>query len=80
MQQNRGVIIQYVRKYRCELMRRLRYVHVQACIDASGHHFQKLLYVRSNFLNADLPKVFADKIKRVQACIDARGRHVQYLL
>jgi len=23
--------------------------HVQACIDTRGHHFQHLLYVRSNF-------------------------------
>jgi hypothetical protein len=29
---------------------------------------------------ADLHKVFANKIKRVQACIDARGHHFQYLL
>jgi hypothetical protein len=29
---------------------------------------------------ADLQKVFANKIKRVQACIDARGHHFQHLL
>jgi hypothetical protein len=33
-----------------------------------------------NFPNADLQKVFANKIKRVQACIDARGHHFQHLL
>jgi hypothetical protein len=36
--------------------------------------------VHSNFPNADLQKVFANKIKRVQICIDARGRHYQNLL
>jgi hypothetical protein len=30
--------------------------------------------------NADLQKVFANKIKRVQACIDARGHHFQQIL
>jgi hypothetical protein len=36
--------------------------------------------VHSEFPNADLQKVFANKIKRVQACIDARGHHFQHLL
>ena len=36
-------------------------------------------YVR-NISQADLQKVFANKIKRVQACIDARGHHFQHLL
>jgi hypothetical protein len=36
-------------------------------------------YVR-NTSQADLQKVFANKIKRVQACIDARGHHFQHLL
>jgi hypothetical protein len=31
-------------------------------------------------LDADLLKVFANKIKRVQACIDARGHHFQHHL
>jgi hypothetical protein len=31
-------------------------------------------YIR-NISQADLQKVFANKIKRVQACIDARGHH-----
>jgi hypothetical protein len=30
-----------------------------------------------NISQADLQKVFANKIKRVQACIDARGHHFQ---
>jgi hypothetical protein len=34
----------------------------------------------SNISQADLHKVFANKIKRVQACIDARGHHFQQLL
>jgi hypothetical protein len=34
----------------------------------------------SNISQADLQKVFANKIKRVQACIDARGHHFQHLL
>jgi hypothetical protein len=28
-----------------------------------------------NISQADLQKMFANKIKRVQACIDARGHH-----
>jgi hypothetical protein len=36
-------------------------------------------YVR-NISQADLQKVFANKIKRVQACIDARGHHLQQML
>jgi hypothetical protein len=36
--------------------------------------------VYSDFPNADLQKVFANKIKRVQACIDARRHHFQQLL
>jgi hypothetical protein len=33
-----------------------------------------------NISQADLQKVFVNKIKLVQACIDARGRHFQQLL
>jgi hypothetical protein len=33
-----------------------------------------------NISQADLHKMFANKIKRVQACIDARGHHFQQLL
>jgi hypothetical protein len=33
-----------------------------------------------NISQADLQKVFANKIKRVQPCIDARGHHFQHLL
>jgi hypothetical protein len=33
-----------------------------------------------NISQADLQKVFANKIKRVQACIDARGQHFRHLL
>jgi hypothetical protein len=36
-------------------------------------------YIR-NISQADLQKVFANKIKWVQACIDARGHHFQHLL
>jgi hypothetical protein len=36
--------------------------------------------VHSDFPNADLQKVFVNKIKRVQACIDACGHHFQHLL
>jgi len=34
-------------------------------------------YIR-NISQADLQKVFANKIKRVHACIDARGHHFQH--
>ena len=37
------------------------------------------VYMR-NILQADIQKVFANKIKRVQVCTDARGRHFQHLL
>jgi hypothetical protein len=33
-----------------------------------------------NISQADLQKVFGNKIKLVQACIDARGHHFQHLL
>jgi hypothetical protein len=33
-----------------------------------------------NISQADLQKVFANKIKRVQACTDARVHHFQHLL
>jgi hypothetical protein len=36
--------------------------------------------VHNDFPNADLQKVFANKIKRVQDYIDARGHHFQHLL
>jgi hypothetical protein len=36
-------------------------------------------YIR-NISQADLQKVFANKIKRVQACIDARGHYFQHIL
>jgi arsenate reductase-like glutaredoxin family protein len=35
-------------------------------------------YIR-NISQADLQKLFANKIKRVQSCIDARGHHFQQL-
>jgi hypothetical protein len=35
--------------------------------------------VHSDFPNADLQKVFTNKIKRVQACIEARGYHFRHL-
>jgi galactose-1-phosphate uridylyltransferase len=38
-----------------------------------------IAYIR-NILQADLQKVFANKIKWVYACIDARGHHFQRLL
>jgi len=36
-------------------------------------------YIR-NISQADLQKVFANKIKWVQACTDARGHHFQHIL
>ena len=36
------------------------------------------VYIR-NISQADLQKVFANKIKRVQACTDARGHHFHHL-
>jgi len=36
-------------------------------------------YIR-NILQADLQKVFANRIEGVQVCIDARGHHFQHLL
>ena len=37
------------------------------------------MYIR-NITQADLQKVYANKIERFQACIDARGNHFQHLL
>jgi hypothetical protein len=37
--------------------------------------FNKLKAAITAYIQADLKKVFANKIKRVQACIDARGHH-----
>ena len=37
------------------------------------------VYIR-NISQADLQRVFANKIKRVQACMDARGHHFHHLL
>jgi hypothetical protein len=37
------------------------------------------VYIR-NISQADLQKVFENKIERVQACMDARGRHFHHLL
>jgi hypothetical protein len=34
-------------------------------------------YIR-NISQADLQKVFVNKIRRVQACIDARGHHFEH--
>jgi hypothetical protein len=33
-----------------------------------------------NISQADLQKVFVNKIKQVKACIDAQGHHFQHLL
>jgi hypothetical protein len=51
-----------------------------ASADVRGRHLQHLLQVHSDFPNADLRKVYANKIKWVQVCIDARGHHFQHLL
>jgi hypothetical protein len=48
----------------------LRNLVKQAVLDALT------AYIR-NISQADLQKVFANKIKRVQACLDARGHHFQ---
>jgi hypothetical protein len=50
----------------------------------SPHTLNELKAVISAFIwnisQADLQKVFANKIKRVQACVDAREHHFQHLL
>jgi len=33
-----------------------------------------------NISQADLQKMFGNKLKRVQACMDARGHHYKHLL
>jgi hypothetical protein len=44
---------------------RLEYIGIfQTCNDARGHHFQQHLQVHNDFPNADLQKVFGNKIKR----------------
>jgi len=37
------------------------------------------MYIR-NISQADVQKLFVNKIKWVQACIDARGHHFRHLL
>jgi hypothetical protein len=37
------------------------------------------VYIR-NISQADLQKVFTNKLKRVQACIDVRGHHFPHIL
>jgi hypothetical protein len=54
------------------------YVDLVVSIDANGCHFQHQLYVHSDLPNADLQKVFVNKIKQVQACIDAHGHHFPF--
>jgi hypothetical protein len=44
----------------------------------NGIKTAKTAFIR-NISQADLQKVFANKIKRVQACIDARGHYFQHL-
>jgi hypothetical protein len=52
---------------RRDLIRRLKVNELETAIT---------VYIR-NISQADLRKVFANKIKRVQACTDARGHHFQ---
>jgi hypothetical protein len=49
-------------------------------IEVAVEVFQHLLSVHSDFLNADLQKVFVNKTEQVQACIDAHGHHFQHLV
>jgi hypothetical protein len=52
---------------------RLRYVDLLGSPSKSLHKLaQEEDIMHSDFPNADLQKVFANKIKRVQTCIDAR--------
>jgi hypothetical protein len=58
--------VQYVRKVAVYLgFGTYIWYFIGICKDARGHHFQQHLYVHSDFSNADLQKVFANKIKRV---------------
>jgi hypothetical protein len=60
---------------------RLRYVDlVQAYIRPWTSLPPTSIRAHNDSPNADLQKVFANKIKRIQACIDAREHHFQHLL
>jgi hypothetical protein len=59
---------------------RLRHVDSVVSIDAREHRFQQILYVHSGLPNADVQKMFPNKIKRVQACIDSRVNFFQHFL
>jgi hypothetical protein len=78
LRKNMGPILQCVWKVTVPLG--YGTVWIQACINACAHHFQHLLYVHSDFPNADLQKVSVNKIKQVQACIDTHGHHFQHLV
>jgi hypothetical protein len=67
---------------RCAL--RLRYVTKSAVSRDRPRTLNKLktavtAFIR-NISQADMQKIFANKIKRVQACINDRGHHFQHLL
>jgi hypothetical protein len=64
---------------RCAL--RLRYSAVYSDLPRTLNELKTAItaHIR-NISQADLQKLFVNKIKRVQACIDARGHHFQHLL
>ena len=65
-----------------------KFLYLIVAKSAQYHNHQRTLnelktaitvYIR-NISQADLQKVFANKIKRVQACMDAHGHHFHHLL
>jgi hypothetical protein len=63
---------------RCALRLRHSAVYRDHPLSLNGLKTAITAYIR-NISQADLQKVFANKIKRVQARIDARGYHFQRL-
>jgi hypothetical protein len=49
---------------------------VSTLVDITSNNFSE---VHSDFLNADLQKVFENRIKQFQACIEARGHHFKHI-
>jgi hypothetical protein len=71
--------VQCVRKFAGHLEATVRRFGCQYPSTLNGLKTEITACIR-NVSQADLQKVFVNKIKRIQACIDARGHHFQHLL
>jgi hypothetical protein len=72
-------LIKYIKSVLWRVVKCLSYIEEARCLKVNELKTAITTYIR-NISQADLQKVFANKIKRVQACIDARGHHFRHLL